>query len=37
MPKLISEMGKEGKWKEAGSLMRVKAEKATALGRRKTH
>jgi hypothetical protein len=32
MPKLISEMGKERKWKETKSLIKVKAEKNTALG-----
>jgi hypothetical protein len=35
MPKLISEMGKEGKWKEASSRMKEKGEKARILGTRK--
>jgi hypothetical protein len=37
MPKLISEMGKEGKWKAAKSLLKVGKRKSHSFGEKKTH
>jgi hypothetical protein len=37
MPKLISEMGKERKWKEAKSLLKVGGRKSHGFGDEKSH
>jgi hypothetical protein len=37
MPKLISEMGKERKWQEAKSLLKVGNRKSHSFGEKKTH